>query len=38
MEVHDNVKSAKSDAAIQWPLNKLEDLLTSLINIHKVVS
>jgi len=38
MEVHDNVKSAKSDAATQWPLNKLEDLLTSLINIHKVVS
>jgi len=38
MEVHDNVEAAKSDAATQWPLNKLEGLLISLINIHKVVN
>ena len=38
MEVHDNVESAKSDAATQWPLNKLENLLIDLMNIHKVVS
>ena len=37
MEVHDNVESAKSDAATQWPLNKLENLLIDLMNIHKVV-
>ena len=37
MEVHDNVESAKSDAASQWPLNKLENLLIDLMNIHKVV-
>ena len=38
MEVHDNVESAKSDAATQWPLNKLENLLIDLMNIHRVVS
>ena len=38
MEVHDNVESAKSDAATQWPLSKLENLLIDLMNIHKVVS
>ena len=37
MEVHDNVESAKSDAATQWPLNKLESLLIDLMNINKVV-
>ena len=37
MEVHDNVEAAKSDAATQWPLNKLENLLIDLMNIHKVV-
>ena len=37
MEVHDNVESAKSDAATQWPLSKLENLLIDLMNIHKVV-
>ncbi len=30
MEVHDNVDNAKSDAATQWPLKKLESLLLSL--------
>ena len=38
MEVHDNVDSAKSDAATQWPLSQLKDLLIDLINIHNVVS
>jgi len=38
MEVHDNVESAKSDAATQWPLSKLENLLIDLVNIHRVVS
>ena len=38
MEDHDNVESAKSDAATQWPLNKLENLLINLMNIHRVVS
>ncbi len=35
MEVHDNVDTAKSDAATQWPLNQLEALLTSLKRIHE---
>ena len=30
MEVHDDVDSAKSDAATQWPLNKLESLLIKI--------
>jgi len=30
MEVHDNVDLAKSDAATQWPLDKLEKLLGDL--------
>ena len=38
MEVHDKVDSAKSDAATQWPLSQLKDLLIDLINIHNVVS
>ena len=38
MEVHDKVDSAKSDAATQWPLNQLKDLLIDLINIHNVVN
>ena len=38
MEVHDKVDSAKSDAATQWPLSELKDLLIDLINIHNVVS
>ena len=37
MEVHDNVEAAKSDAATQWPLNKLENLLISLKSIKNVV-
>ena len=38
MAVHDKVDSAKSDAATQWPLSQLKDLLIDLINIHNVVS
>ena len=38
MEVHNKVDSAKSDAATQWPLSQLKDLLFDLINIHNVVS
>ena len=38
MEVHDKVDSAKSDAATQWPLSQLKDLLIDLINIHNVVT
>ena len=34
MEVHDNVDIAKSDAATQWPLDKLLSLLTDLKKIH----
>ena len=38
MEVHDNVDAAKSDAATQWPLDQLEDLLMTLKNIHEAVN
>ncbi len=38
MEVHDNVDEAKSDAATQWPLDQLNDLLISLKRIHEAVS
>ena len=34
MEVHNNVDKAKSDAATQWPLDKLATLLIELKNIH----
>ncbi len=37
MEIHDNVEAAKSDAATQWPLDQLNDLLISLKRIHEVV-
>jgi 2-dehydro-3-deoxyphosphooctonate aldolase (KDO 8-P synthase) len=36
MEVHDDPAKAKSDAATQWPLVHLEQLLTELVNIHGV--
>ena len=38
MEVHGNVDAAKSDAATQWPLDQLEDLLMTLKNIHEAVN
>ena len=34
MEVHNNVDKAKSDAATQWPLDKLAPLLIELKKIH----
>ena len=37
MEIHDNVDEAKSDAAIQWPLDQLELLLTQCKMIYDVV-
>ena len=36
MEVHDNPQKALSDAATQWPLNKFEELLVELLEIHNV--
>ena len=38
LEVHDNPEKAKSDASTQWPLEQLEDLLITLIKIHKAVN
>ncbi len=37
MEVHDNVKNAKSDSATQWPLDCFESLAKKLIKIRRVV-
>lgn len=37
MEVHPDPPNAKCDAACQWPLNNLEDLLKMLTDIHQVV-
>ncbi|SVA37014.1 uncharacterized protein METZ01_LOCUS89868, partial [marine metagenome] len=37
LEVHDNVDEAKSDAATQWPLDKLSDLLKTLKEIHQAI-
>jgi 2-dehydro-3-deoxyphosphooctonate aldolase (KDO 8-P synthase) len=36
MEVHDNPEKALSDSTTQWPLNKLEDLLVDLKEIHNL--
>ena len=38
LEVHDDVESAKSDAATQWPLDKLTQLLRVLRDIREVVT
>ena len=32
MEVHDDVDNALSDASTQWPIDKLEDILKSIIS------
>ena len=37
IEVHDNVDESKSDAATQWPLDKLYDLLKTLKEIHQAI-
>ena len=38
MEVHHDIKYAKSDAATQWPLSKLEDLLIKLKCIYEAIN
>ena len=38
MEVHDNVIKAKSDASTQWPLEKLESLLSELKAIKEAIT
>ena len=35
MEVHDDVDNALSDASTQWPIDKLENILTSIIAFRK---
>jgi 2-dehydro-3-deoxyphosphooctonate aldolase (KDO 8-P synthase) len=37
MEVHDDVENARSDAATQWPLDKLGEILTLAGQIHRAV-
>lgn len=37
LEVHDNAEAAKSDAATQWPLERLEKLLSDLKRIREAV-
>ena len=37
IEVHDDVVQAKSDAATQWPLDQIENLLVSLMRIREAV-
>ncbi|HEX4950146.1 MAG TPA: 3-deoxy-8-phosphooctulonate synthase [Blastocatellia bacterium] len=38
MEVHDNPAQALSDATTQFPLEKLEGLLTTLLRVHSITS
>ena len=38
IEVHDDVDNAKSDAATQWPLNQLEELLVQVKRIREAVN
>ena len=38
MEVHDDPKNAKSDASTQWPLDKLENILQSLLRIYEAAN
>lgn len=38
IEVHDNVDAARSDAATQWPLQKVEQLLGVLKQIREIVT
>ena len=38
MEVHDDPKNAKSDASTQWPLDKLENILKTLLKIYEAVN
>lgn len=38
LEVHDDVENAKSDAATQWPLEQLEELLVQVKRIREAVT
>ena len=38
MEVHDNPKNAKSDASTQWPIDKLENILQTLLKVYEAVN
>ena len=38
MEVHDDPKNAKSDASTQWPLDKLENILQTLLKIYEAAN
>ena len=38
MEVHHDIKNAKSDASTQWPLSKLEDLLVKLKCVYEAIN
>ena len=38
MEVHDDPDNAKSDASTQWPLNKLENMLQTLLKVYEAVN
>ena len=38
MEVHDEPDNAKSDASTQWPLDKLESVLQTLLKVYEAVN
>ena len=38
MEVHDDPKNAKSDASTQWPIDKLKNILQTLLKIYEAVN
>ena len=38
MEVHDEPDNAKSDASTQWPLDKLESVLETLLKVYEAVN
>ena len=38
MEVHDDPKNAKSDASTQWPLDKLKNILQTLLKIYEAAN
>ena len=38
MEVHNDVKNAKSDSATQWPLNELEELLFQVKKVREAIN
>ena len=38
LETHTDPKNAKSDSSTQWPLNKLENILQTLLKVHEAVN